>query len=298
MPLEHLALGRAATDRAALLRSDPGLIDRLLADPATRVLRVGHGRTPVRERDGGLALDLVGPGDVPDDALRVFLGRDADGTGYLAVRAEPGPDWVGLRRLGAVLDDAQVGLLTEAVALLGWHETHTHCPRCGAPTEPAEGGWSRRCPDDGTDHYPRTDPAVIMAVVDADDRILLGRSPAWPEHRYSTLAGFVEPGESLEAAVRREVAEEVGVVVGDVEYLGSQPWPFPASLMIGFRAVATDPTVRVDGVEIADARWFDRAGLRDAVQAGQVVLPSGISIARRLVEHWYGSELDDGPQGW
>jgi NAD+ diphosphatase len=188
--------------------------------------------------------------------------------------------------------------MTESVAVLGWHATHTHCPRCGTPTEPVEAGWSRRCPADGSGHYPRTDPAVIMSVVDADDRLLLGHNPAWPDGRYSTLAGFVEPGESLEAAVRREVAEEVGVVVGEVEYLGSQPWPFPASLMLGFAARAVDPTISTDDVEITDARWFTREELRSAAAAGDVLLPSGVSIARRLVEHWYGGELPGAREAW
>ncbi|MFZ5869874.1 MAG: NAD(+) diphosphatase [Actinomycetota bacterium] len=284
MPLQRLALGRATVDRAAHLRTDPSLLDRVWAAPSTRVLRVGRGRTPVVDGAKGPALALVPPSQVPAGEVRVFLGEGPDGTAYVAVPAEPQESWL--------------GLLTEAVALLGWHATHPHCPRCGAPTEPVEAGWSRRCPADGSGHYPRTDPAVIMTVVDDDDRLLLGHNPAWPQRRYSTLAGFVEPGESLESAVRREVLEEVGVVVGDVEYLGSQPWPFPASLMLGFTARAVDPTVRTDGVEITDARWFTREQLAAAVTSGEVVLPGGISIARRLVEHWYGAELVDGTESW
>lgn len=297
MPLQRLALGRATVDRAAHLRTDPSLLDRVWAAPSTRVLRVGRGRTPVVDGPKGPALALV-PAQVPAGELRVFLGVGADGTAYVAVPAEPEESWLGLRQLGAVLDDTDAGLLTEAVALLGWHATHTHCPRCGAPTEPVEAGWSRRCPADSSGHYPRTDPAVIMTVVDDGDRLLLGHNPAWPQRRYSALAGFVEPGESLESAVRREVLEEVGVVVGDVEYLGSQPWPFPASLMLGFTARAVDPTVRADGVEITDARWFTREQLAAAVTSGEVVPPGGISIARRLVEHWYGAELVDGTESW
>lgn len=297
MTLPGLVLGRFTVDRAAHLRTDPALLERLWRDPRTRVLRVGEGRVPVVEEDGRPRLLLVPPSQAPADGVRAFLGTAADGTGYVAVATPAEDDWLGLRRLGAVLDDTDTGLMTESVALLTWHSTHTHCPRCGTPTEPVESGWSRRCPRDGTGHYPRTDPAVIMAISDGDDRLLLGHNPAWPARRYSTLAGFVEPGESLEAAVRREVLEEVGVVVGDVGYLGSQPWPFPASLMLGFTGRALDPTLRADGVEITDARWFTRDELAEASGSGHIQLPSGISIARRLIEHWYGGAVpgDDDP---
>jgi NAD+ diphosphatase len=145
--------------------------------------------------------------------------------------------------------------------------------------------------EDGSEHYPRTDPAVIMAVVDADDRLLLGRQASWPEGRFSTLAGFVEPGESLESAVRREVAEEVGIAVGAVRYLGSQPWPFPSSLMLGFTARAESTTVvRGDG-EIAEARWYTRPELLADIRSGHFHVGPSISISRRLIEHWYGGEL-------
>lgn len=297
MTLPGLVLGRFTTDRAGHLRADPELLDRLWRAPSTRVLRVGEGRVPVVDEDGRPRLHLVPPAEAPGNGLRVFLGAAPDGTGYVAVATPAEDGWLGLRQLGAVLDDTDAGLMTESVAILGWHATHTHCPRCGTPTEPVESGWSRRCPRDGTGHYPRTDPAVIMAITDESDRLLLGHNPAWPPRRYSTLAGFVEPGESLEAAVRREVLEEVGVVVGDVSYLGSQPWPFPASLMLGFTGRATHPTLRADGVEITDARWLTREQLAQASSSGQIQLPSGISIARRLIEHWYGGRVpgDDDP---
>nr|WP_284290137.1 NAD(+) diphosphatase [Angustibacter aerolatus] len=156
----------------------------------------------------------------------------------------------------------------------------------------------RRCSADGSDHYPRTDPAVIMTVVDDDDRLLLGSSARWPAGRYSTLAGFVEPGESLEATVRREVREEVGVEIGDVAYLGSQPWPFPASIMLGFVAQALTTEVHVDGEEIAAARWFTRDELAESVAAREVLLSPRLSISRALVEHWYGGRIDDGGDTW
>ncbi|GAB2699933.1 NAD(+) diphosphatase [Thalassiella azotivora] len=298
--LPGLTLSRSALDRAGYRRTDPGLLGACWADPRTRVLRVGGGRVPVVDAGDGPALGVLSPLDVGEQPTGtwLFLGQDADGVAHLAVDAEPEDGWLGLRELGAVLDDLGAGLLTTAVALTAWHRTHTHCPRCGHPTEVATAGWTRRCPQDGSEHYPRTDPAVIMTVVDGDDRLLLGHNPAWPEGRFSTLAGFVEPGESLEAAVRREVAEEVGVAVGDVEYLGSQPWPFPASLMLGFTARALSDDVVVDDEEISDARWFTREELAAGVADGTVLPPSGLSIARRLIEHWYGGPVPDGPGTW
>lgn len=304
-PLGPLALSRSGTDRAGHRRVEPDLLQRLRADPATRVLRLAGGRTPVVVDGDRLRPDLASPQSEDEDVLWIYLGAGPDGVEHLAAvlpdgAFEPaaGQDWRGLRDVGVDLDDTGAGLLTAAVALANWHATHTHCPRCGAPTVPETGGWTRRCPRDGSEHYPRTDPAIIVAVTDEGDRILLGHNPMWPAGRYSTLAGFVEPGESLEAAVRREVAEESGVAVGEVTYEGSQPWPFPASLMIGCRGVADDPRIVVDGVEIADARWFSREGLRAEVLAGDLLLPGGISIAHRLVEQWYGGPLPRGEASW
>ncbi|WP_227424331.1 NAD(+) diphosphatase [Pengzhenrongella sicca] len=263
-----------------------------------------------------LALDLLTPGDVgplaPADRW-LFLGADA-ATSYLALvlaaGAAPTLDVEGfpvdpradvlahrefshLRQVGALLGGRDAGLATTAIALAAWHETHLRCPRCGTATDVIQAGWVRRCPADLSEHYPRTDPAVIMAVVDADDRLLLGHSAQWPEHRMSTLAGFVEPGEAIEQSVRREVAEEVGVTIGEVAYRGSQPWPFPASLMLAFRAQALTSTITVDGVEITDARWFTRAELAAAAAAGEVLLPMRASIARVLIEEWFGGALPD-----
>jgi NAD+ diphosphatase len=200
--------------------------------------------------------------------------------------------------VGLLLDARDAGLAVHAISIANWHATHPRCPRCGAPTRTASAGHSRMCDVDGSEHYPRTDPAVIMAVVDGDDRLLLGRQSAWPEGRFSTLAGFVEPGESLEQAVRREVAEEVGLEIGDVAYLGSQPWPFPASLMLGFVAHARTTEVHRHDGEIAEARWFTRDNLIDAVRRGEVLLSPPVSIARRLIEHWYGTPIDDAQEAW
>ncbi len=320
----ELPLARIRTDRAADLRSRPGLLASLLTDPTTRVLLVHAGSVATRTGpDGRPELTLFGAGEAallaPGGRLPegwVFLGYDdADGlpgiaphetrpdgaTPYLA-RLVPdrdtavllrGDQWTPLRDVGVELSARDAGLATAAVALEMWHTRHPRCPRCGGPTQSESGGWVRRCVDDGTEHYPRTDPAVIMAVVDEQDRLLLGHGAQWPENRFSTLAGFVEPGESIEHAVRREVREETGVVVGAVDYRGSQPWPFPASLMLGFRATALSTDITVDGVEVTEARWFARLELRAAVRSGAVQLPSRTSIARALIEEWYGSELPD-----
>ena len=263
------------------------------SDPRTAVVRVAHGRVDVEPSDSP-HLRLGSPSGPFDDAghLRFFLGMDAEGRAFFAeVVDEAGEDWPTPRTVGAALDDRDAGLVVHAVALANWHETHGHCPRCGTPTTPERGGHVRRCPADGSEHFPRTDPAVIMAVVGADDRILLGRGTGFRPRGFSTLAGFVEPGESLEAAVRREVGEESGVRVGEVRYAGSQPWPFPSSLMLGFYAEALSGAAEPDGVEIAELRWFSRAELAAAVADGSVLLSPRVSIARRLIEGWYGGPI-------
>jgi NAD+ diphosphatase len=204
-----------------------------------------------------------------------------------------------LRQAGALLSDRDAGLLTHAVALAYWHDTHTHCPRCGTATVPAPAGHLTICPKDGTEHFPRLDPAVIMLVIDPEDRLMLARNALWPQGRMSVVAGFVEPGESAEHAVAREVYEETSIVVGQVRYLGSQPWPMPRSLMLGYEArAAGGQQIVVDEDEIGEARWFTRAELRAAIEAGDLGLAPTSSIARRLIEYWYGEELPDGPAGW
>jgi NAD+ diphosphatase len=157
-------------------------------------------------------------------------------------------------------------------------------------------GHMRRCPADGSEHFPKIDPAMIVLVTDAEDRCLLARNAQWPERRVSILAGFVEGGESAEQAVVREVAEETGLSVAEVRYLGSQPWPMPQSLMLGFRArAAPGQQITVDSREIAEARWFTRTGLRDAIDSGEIRLPPPVSIAHRIIESWYGAAL---PGSW
>ncbi|MEV4250394.1 NAD(+) diphosphatase [Streptosporangium canum] len=312
--LGPLLLARSAIDRSAALRGDAEWLKRAWADGASRVVVVDDGQALVR-RDGDEAgLVLLPTADAPEGE-RYLLGVDVDGIVYFAVSAslegvargdsfnrivaplapsalrEGQAVAAGLRQVGSLLGDLDAGLLVYAVALEAWHSTHEFCPRCGSHTEVRAGGHVRVCPKDGSQHFPRVDPAVIMLVHDDEDRCLLARGPQWPEGRLSVLAGFVEPGESLEHAVAREVVEEVGVHVVDPHYLGSQPWPFPRSLMLGFFARATSTELVLDLEEITEARWFSRAELLAALESGEVRLPSEVSIARRLIETWYGGPL-------
>ncbi len=295
--LRDLTLARSTLDRRAERRLDPALLGSLLDDPATRVVEVREGRTAVAGPEGAPALVLRAPRTGDRSHLGIYLGDEGDGTAYVAVVDDAadvgGLTWRGLREVGAHLGPRDAGLFTTAVALANWHALHRHCPRCGAPTVATQGGWVRTCPEDGSDHYPRTDPAVIMSVVDPEDRLLLARSPVWTRQRYSVLAGFVEPGETLATAVAREVREEVGLDVTDVTYLGDQPWPFPASLMVGFTARATGTALILQESEIAEAHWVERGELGRRVASGEWGIPSPISIARRLVERWYGGAVPE-----
>ena len=295
-PLTEVAMSRSVLDRAAERRSDPDLLGSLVADPSTRVLALVGDAAEVGEGPAGTGLLLRPP--VPADATRLglFLGSDGDGAAYLAVIADAADDGDArdlrtLRQVGAELGDLDASLLATGLGLANWHRAHTHCPRCGAPTRPEQAGWLRRCTEDGSEHYPRTDPAVIMSVVDAEDRLLMARGAGWGEGRYSVLAGFVEPGETLEAAVAREVREEVGVQVTDVRFLGDQPWPFPTSIMLGFTARALGTELTLQDSEIADARWFTREGLLAEVAEGVLFTSPRLSISRWLVEHWLGGPI-------
>ena len=294
-----LALSRSVLDRAADRRRDEEWLDKAWAAPDTQVALVAGDKLLVTADRA--ALQLVPPSEAPD-GIRVFLGIDresgagqtADGRAVFAVLAgtEADESYAGLREMGAVLSDREAGIAVNVIGLSNWHAVHTHCANCGAHTEVIDAGHVRQCPVCGLSHFPRSDPAIIVLVTDDQDRALLGRNEAWPEGRYSTLAGFVEPGESLEAAVRREVLEETGVVVGpEIEYAGSQPWPLPSSLMLGFFAKASNFDIEVDADEIAEAKWFTREDLRALVEAGTMALPGNISISRRLIEGWYGAEL-------
>jgi NAD+ diphosphatase len=296
MTREPPPLGRTGVDRAAHLRADDEWLRQAWAHSSSRVIVVDGGRALVDARH---SLVRTPTADAPSGE-RYFLGivekSDADQhIGVFAVAAQlpnpapPDTRAATLRDIGDQLSDADAGLLAHASALEQWHARHTHCPLCGAATVVALGGHVRRCVDDGSEHHPRTDPAVIMLVTDdagPDQRCLLGRQPTWPPGRMSTLAGYVEAGETLEHAVVREVFEEVGVRVDDVRYVASQPWPFPSSLMLAFRARATTTQVDVDGVEITEARWFTRDELKAALLDGSLKLPMRASVAFYLINGW------------
>ncbi|MEP6851481.1 MAG: NAD(+) diphosphatase [bacterium] len=304
------ALARLDHDRQAYRRRDEQWLDH--AWTRSRVFDVRADATaPVAWRGDEAALQLRRPADGERRQDAVFLGTAGEEAFFAVIEgnqpADPAPDpgsgsaggvrWVGLREAGPVLSDRDAGLLTAAVALGHWRRTHRHCPRCGTATEPVDAGWGSRCPRDGSLHFPRTDAAVIMLVHDGGERCVLGRQASWPDGRFSILAGFVEAGESLEAAVAREVDEEVGLAVTDVTYLASQPWPFPASLMVGFTARVTGSQViaRRDD-ELAEADWFTKAEVRAAAEAGERGVPDPsarlrmspftVSIAAAILRDW------------
>jgi NAD+ diphosphatase len=299
--LTDLALARGEVDRSSYLRGNDAWLAQAWESPDTRVVVAEHGRALCEVDDDRVALVFVSPVDAPE-GVRFLLGVDEDSTAYFGVvgpLAEP-PPGAGvramlLREAGPLLSDRDAGLMTEAVALANWHETFTHCPRCGSPTDPVAAGHARKCPVDASEHFPRVDPAMIVLVTDSADRALLARNALWPERRVSVLAGFVEAGESAEQAVEREVQEETGITVGAVTYLGSQPWPMPQSLMLGFRAAATRTEITVDADEIAEANWYSRDELSAAIASGSLRLPPPVSIAHRIIQSWYGSEI---PGSW
>ncbi|WP_427018701.1 NAD(+) diphosphatase [Pseudarthrobacter sp. P1] len=304
LPWPHAVLDRGTERRAV-----EGFLDSARAGGAYRTMVLTGGKTLVK--DGRIV--FLDPTVLPAGGNAIFLGSstpaltgvavdtdlllapvpdpDPDDDGAGLTRLAPGSTLLGYREAAASLDAADALVFIEANAIANWHRSHTHCPRCGAPTVPESGGWVRRCSADGTEHFPRTDPAIIVAVVGADDRILLGGGSSWESNRYSTLAGFVEPGESLEQAVVREIAEEVGVRLHSPRYLASQSWPFPASLMLGFIAYTDDDVATPDGVEVTRARWFTRPELQSAVLGGEVTIPPRMSIARALIEHWHGGPI-------
>ncbi|MDQ0258437.1 NAD+ diphosphatase [Sinomonas atrocyanea] len=312
-----------ALDRRSADRADPEFLGQLVRQPGTLAVLYSQRRAA---HDGG-HLAFVPARSLPADWLEglvVYLGRlpqerttahVAPGSDIVlvvldepvepvsAVMSEPAQEgagllpeetnWAGFRESGPGLDIVEAGILLEATAIANWHASHPRCPRCGAHTQVIQSGWVRQCPEDGSEHFPRTDPAIIVTVVGPGDRVLLATGARMRSSMFSTLAGFVEPGESLEQAVAREVLEEVGVRVTECQYLGSQPWPFPASLMLGFTARTLDEVAEPDGVEVLRARWFSRDALAAAAGSGEIDLPSRLSISRALIERWFGGPITE-----
>ena len=312
---ETVTFGGSGLDRAAAER---GIADQLATQAAARSIVLWRGKPLMHgDRLVRVAMDHPVLGDA--GAAPIFLGRDDGAPLFASDLTSWAPDDVDPSQLNsfldrteqrhpAVTDDAtfvelrtimtrltprDAELAATAKAVLGWHAKHGYCACCGAPSVPAMAGWQRNCPACGAHHFPRTDPVVIMLITHGNS-VLLGRSPGWPEGMYSCLAGFVEPGETIEAAVRREVLEESGVQVGDVRYLSSQPWPFPASLMLGCQGFATSTEITIDPEEIEDARWVSREKLAQAF-AGQHpdILPARKgAIAHFLLHNWLADRLD------
>src|SRR3954470_14007678 len=272
-------------------RTDAAWLAQRRAGPASRVVIAPSDGEPV---DGDWAPLAGGGRELRDDAEVVLLGVGEDGAAVFG--ADPGPErggtlrpaasLVGLRDVAAMSALADANLLAHATGLLNWHRRHRFCANCGHATASGEAGYVRVCPNCGVKNHPRIDPVVITLVHDGD-RVLLGRNANWPERRFSCLAGFVEPGESLEEAVVREVGEEAGVTVGDVRYVSSQPWPFPASLMLGFECAYAGGEPHPHDRELQAVQWFTRDELRRAAAGGgDTAIPPPLAIARRLMDGW------------
>lgn len=270
-------------DRADPLRAQPEQIARLAEDPSALELAWSNG-APELDEAGRLVWQPLGPSAPP-----LFLGLDGRQPRFSSLPAGDAPvDARAHFGMLGQLDEADAPLFAAALSLANWHRRHPFCSVCGSRSDPARGGWSRHCGTCGSDHFPRTDPVVIMTA-EHDGRLLLGRQPQFPAGRYSALAGFVEGGETVEAAVARELREEAGIAVVEVTYLCSQPWPFPSSLMLGCTARALDDVLTIDHSELDDARWFTRAEVAAALagEEGAAFLPPPrFAIARTLLEHW------------
>lgn len=279
-------------DRAGELRSNPERLEELWRQG--QIIEVGKGR---------IRSSIEGPIFIsPAQAVggeRYFLGIELEtqlpyfawASGAVVSDVE---DYLTLRELAGGLSPLHLEIAMHAIALSNWHSAHPHCSKCGAATRADLGGAVRICDVDKSQHHPRTDAAIIVLIKDRDDRILLGHQPVWPEGRFSTFAGFLEPGETFEQCVEREAFEESGVRLSEIKYLGSQPWPFPASIMIAFEAVTDAPTdARPDGEEITEVKWFSREELKSAAENGSLLLPPTVSVARRMIEGWLGATTLD-----
>ncbi|GGL69567.1 NADH pyrophosphatase [Wenxinia marina] len=318
-----MVFGGGGLDRAAELRGDGAGLGELAAQRDSRWIALWRGKPMVegpaeaprlsrlpaghpvladareaplflgRSDKGGLWAADISPWEPPADIDIESVGAFLDASEQRHPAGPDGARFAELRAAMTRLTPFEAELAATAKALLGWHETHGFCARCGTPTRIVQAGWQRDCPSCGGHHFPRTDPVVIMLIT-RGEKVLLGRSPVWPEGMYSLLAGFVEPGETVEAAVRREVWEEAGVRVGRVGYLASQPWPFPASLMLGCRGEALTGEITLDPVELEAALWVGRERLAAAFQGRDPVIRPARkgAIARFLLDRWLAGTLD------
>lgn len=294
-------------NRAGELRTSQATLDSLWQQ--AKIIHIAEGRIATV----GEALSFASSDSVTElieaekftEGSRYFLGLNpTDGSPYFAwdsawfdeVSDDVKSDgFTSLREIGAQLSPLEFELSLHAIGISNWHRAHPRCPRCGGPTRVDLGGAARFCDADQSQHHPRTDSAVIVLIKDREDRILLGHQPVWPEGRFSTFAGFLEPGETFEQCVAREVFEESGITVSEIKYLGSQPWPFPASIMIAFEAVTDSPEdAQGDGEEITEVKWFSRAELKAAAADGSLLLPPTISVARKMIEGWLGERAVGG----
>ena len=296
-----LPLAVAEVDRAAHLRSDEAYLKSAWAS-ASVLLFMDEKFVASDNQISFVSGSSLGEYQSQTDYFLGVKDKDNFFVRHLESDENTNLELKSLREIGAFLSPRDIGLAVHAQGLANWHKKHPRCSQCGAATTVVLGGSIRRCLIDESEHYPRTDGAIIVLIKDDQDRVLLGRQKVWPKHRFSTFAGFVEPGESFENCLRREVMEEAGVDISEINYLGSQPWPFPASLMIAFEALTSTPEkARPDGEEIEEIRWFTRAQMKSAIEDKTLILPLEISVARQMIKAWYGEGADTelvGNESW
>jgi NAD+ diphosphatase len=294
-------------DRVSERRRDREWIASLLADPRSRILPLYDLKPSVPDMlRPALDWQEIAPWRpvIENGAMLIFLGVADDGRAHFAIDATRSgipaeAENIDVRTLAPLIPVGEAAILAEARSLIDWHARHGFCAQCGTPTDVSQAGWTRRCPNCRASHYPRSDPVSIMLVV-RGERALLGRNKRRPGQRFSCLAGFMEPGETPEEAVRREVMEESGVRVGRVKYLAAQPWPFPSTLMMGFLAEGISEEITIDPEELAEARWFEREEIREMVtraaagedDPGKISLPQPLAIAHHLCRRW-SNRLDE-----